>query len=263
MRTFVFLLGTAVLQLAAPASIMAADSDAPVSPTSHEERPAALDRTPQTGYAVSAFGSGSGSVGVSAGTGVSGGTGNASGREVQGSLTVFGAPVDRFTLLGTAERRGDGTYAPSAGVIFRVLGSRTLGWALGLGAKYRTEGFAKIDGEVELGAFASYARGRLRADANAVVGAGFEEGESDAELRLRVGLDVSPALRIGFDGQARYRVAGSRLLAGARHWDVLGGPQIGVSVGPTYASVTVGPSTVDVASGVGWTALASVGAVSW
>jgi hypothetical protein len=33
--------------------------------------------------------------------------------------------------------------------------------------------------------------------------------------------------------------------------------------GHVYGTITVGPSSVDVASGIGWTATASVGAVAW
>jgi hypothetical protein len=223
----------------------------------------ALDRTPQGAYAVSAFGTPSANIGVGAASGVQTGTGTGRGSEFQGGMTIFGAPIDRLTLFGTGERRFDGTYAPSAGIIVRLFGSRVEGWALSIGGKYKADGFADVGGETELGFFGSYARNGWHADANAVVGAGFEEKESDGEARFRLGYEVAPAVRVGIDGQARYRLAGSRTLAGGRHWDAVGGPQVGATFGHVYGTITVGPSSVDVASGIGWTATASVGAVAW
>jgi hypothetical protein len=227
------------------------------------ETGSALDRAPQGAYAVSAFGTPSANIGVGAASGVQTGTGTGRGSEFQGGMTIFGAPIDRLTLFGTGERRFDGTYAPSAGIIVRLFGSRVEGWALSIGGKYKADGFADVGGETELGFFGSYARNGWHADANAVVGAGFEEKESDGEARFRLGYEVAPSVRVGIDGQARYRLAGSRTLAGGRRWDAVGGPQVGVSFGPVYSTVTVGPSSVDVASGIGWTATASVGAVAW
>jgi hypothetical protein len=223
----------------------------------------ALDAIPQSTFAVSGFGTPSGIAGVSASSGLRTSAGVARDNEFIGGLSLFGSPIDRLTLFGTVENRLGGEYAPSIGLSYRLLGSRQDGWAIAAGLKYKTEGFAEIGGETELGVFGSYNRDGWFGDANAVVGAGIEERESDGEFRLRLGRQVVGPLRVGVDGQARYRLAGDKALAGARHWDAAGGVQVGVTGRYVYGQVTAGPSTMSVASGVGWVAIATVGAVTW
>lgn len=67
--------------------------------------------------------------------------------------------------------------------------------------RYVAEGFAELEGEVEAGFLASYAKRRLHLDANVIVSAGFEEGEADGELLVRFGYDVLAPLRLGAESR--------------------------------------------------------------
>jgi hypothetical protein len=77
------------------------------------------------------------------------------------------------------------------------------------------------------------------------------------------GYDVLQWLRLGFDGQFRYRLAGDKRLAGGRSWDAVAGPQLMASWDRFYLGAMAGPSTVDVASGTGGSAMMTAGGVSF
>jgi hypothetical protein len=198
----------------------------------------------------SAFGSRGGKIGAQGfGYGTAASTGGSGG----GGLTLYGSPVNRLTLLGTGERRADGTYAPSASLAVRILGSVEDGWALGAMGTYKAEGFSNLEGEIEVGALFSILRDRWHFDANAVAGGGLEETEEfDAEGKLRVGYDVVDWLRLGLDSRLRYRLRGPMKLPGGRDADVIAGAQAIASWSQFYAAIFAGPSTVDVASGTGF-----------
>jgi hypothetical protein len=238
------------------------------TPDSVENPPAphlldAREAAPQLGYATSAFGAPAQSLGASAGGGVQSEAASPNGRGWGASGTIFGSPIDRLTLIGAVERHADATSFPSAMAIFRLYGARADGFALAVSVRYKTEGFAEIGGETELGLLTSFVRGRWRGDLNAVVGAGFEEGEADFEAKARVGYDLFRVVRLGLDGQLRRRLAGDRALVGGRRFDFVAGPQLSVGLGRFYAALTAGPSTVDVATGIGFSASASFGAVAF
>jgi len=204
-------------------------------------------------FTHSAFGARAGKLGAhgfgSAQWAESGGAG-------RGGVTVYGSPFNRLTLLATGERRLDGRYGPTASLAYRVLGSVEQGWSVAAMGAYKAEGFAEIEGEIELGALFSMARDGWHLDVNGVAGGGLEESEEfDAETKVRGGYDATNWLRVGFDSRGRYRLRGPVLLAGDRKWDVIGGPQVTASWSRFYGSALVGATTVDVASGVG--------AVSW
>jgi hypothetical protein len=212
---------------------------------------------PVLAFTHSAFGSRSGKVGAH---GFGYGTGASSGSVGGGGLTVYGSPLNRLTLLATAERHADGTFAPHASLAYRVLGSIEDGWALAAMGTYKAEGFAEVEGEVELGALFSIMRDRWHFDLNAVAGGGFEASEElDAEAKLRLGYDVADWARLGVDGRARYRLRGDRELAGGRKADFIGGPQFTVSWSQFYGSALAGVSTVDISSKVGAAGWLTVG----
>jgi hypothetical protein len=185
--------------------------------------------------------------------------------EALGGGMLYGSPLERLLLVLTTERTFDGRWAPAGTVAFRFVGSNIQGYALSGLARYRTEGFSELGGEVEGGILFSLAQRGLHLDANLVFGGGVEEeeaGEADGELKLRAGYDVARWLRVGLDGQARKRLAGDALAPGGRTWDVVGGPQLLVSWQRFYASATFGPSTVGVAHDVRWAGLLAIGGVT-
>jgi hypothetical protein len=205
---------------------------------------------PVISLAHSAFGSRSGKVGAH---GFGYGTAASSGGSGGGGITLYGSPFNRLTLIGTGERRANGEFAPSASLAFRILGSVEDGWALGAMGTYKAEGFDNLEGEIEIGALFSILRDRWHFDINAVAGGGLEESEElDAEAKLRVGYDVVDWLRLGIDSRARYRLRGPVKLAGGRDGDIIAGAQVIASWSQFYAAILAGPSTVDVASGVGY-----------
>lgn len=252
MRTVRLVIATTLLV----PSLAFADSD-PGAPVPPPVAPHVI--APQPGFATTAFGLPSPSVGAAA-------FGSASSRAANsygGGGMVFGSPIDRLTLFGVGERRLDGRSAPSAMATFRFAGGAADGWALAGMARYKAEGFAEVEGEVELGLLGSFASRRSYGDVNLVVGRGFDESETDGELKLRVGYEPLSWLRTGVDGRARFRMGGGAKLPGDRSWDVVGGPQVLVGGARFYGAVTVGPTTVGVASGVGWSATLQVGGIAW
>src|SRR5262249_10974024 len=97
-------------------------------------------------------------------------------------------------------------------------------------------------------------------DLNAITGFGTgDDGEIDAEGRLRLGRDLGSLARVGVDGQARFRLAGDTKLPGGRTWDFAGGPQLLVGSGRFFGALTAGPATMGGVSNVGWTAVVSIG----
>jgi hypothetical protein len=188
-----------------------------------------------------------------------------------GGGSIFWAPVDRLTLIADGQRNIYGNFSPSAAVLFRALGDREAGWSLAALGKFKIDGFAsgpdhdEVESEVEIGALASFARAGWFVDANSIVGRGTgDDGEVDVEGRLRLGRDVTRTLRLGIDGQARDRVAGPRYLPNGRTWDFAAGAQAVLSVSNFFGSLTAGPTTMGLQSSkVGWTVLASFGAVSF
>lgn len=263
----------APLALALLAAAPSADADPHYWPTSPAETPApaaADDTTPRdvkvevpfVAYTQSAFGAHERTVGAQ-------GYGEAHGDPAQhgfgGGFVVYGSPVDRLTLIGTTERGLFHEWAPTGTVAFRIAGSVEQGWGLAALARYKMEGFDEAGGEIETGVMFSLSRSRAHLDVNAIGGTGTEEaegGEMDVEARVRAGYDVLPWMRLGLDGQARYRVHGDKALAGGRSGDFVGGPQAMIAFGRFYGAATAGPSTVDVASGIGWTGMLTLGAAS-
>ena len=252
--------------LTVTASARAQAYDTPVADRTNEapKRTIATE-TPAVAYAHSAFGVSSGTVG-GAGYGEANGVFQAARPSFGGGVRAWGAPIDRLTLFVDAERRDEASnrrFAPSASVQVRILGSRAAGWALSGLARYKADGFADLGGEVEFAVLGSYARRGWHLDGNVIVGAGFEEGESDGELLARVGFDVLPFLRLGGEGRVRYRLSGDASLPGGRAGDVYAGPQLLGYYDAFFAAVTAGPSTIGVTNDVGWFALASIGGAAF
>jgi hypothetical protein len=187
-----------------------------------------------------------------------------------GGVTAWGSPIDRLTLVADAPRDVYllGHFAPSIAAIARLFGRANEGWSLGALAKYKVEGFGTdpngdLESEIEGGLLLSYGEHRgFHFDLNAITGFGLtEEGEIDTEGRLRLGYDVASMVRVGIDGQGRWRLAGSKALPNGAWWDAAGGPQIVIGTGHFFGALTGGPATMGVTnSGVlGWTLVASLG----
>jgi len=221
-----------------------AQAEAPVVALTHSARaPATL------GYGASAFGSGT--------FALSGEVRNET--QLGGGLRLWGSPIESLVLLAEAQRRDNGELAPALALQVRFWQDER--WAFGALGRFKSEGFAEIEGELELGLLGSYDAGASHLDLNAVVGRGFDEAETDAELALRLGRDVFGWLRAGVESRLRYRLTGDALLPGGRKWDAIGGPQLSASFDHFFASLLTGPSSVGVVSGLGWESLLTFGGV--
>ncbi|MDB4993491.1 MAG: hypothetical protein JWM74_923 [Myxococcaceae bacterium] len=187
-----------------------------------------------------------------------------------GGISGWWSPIDRATLIGDASRNALGELTPSAAVVVRILGRPGDGWSLGGLAKMKLEGFGdearkEIEGELEGGLLTSYARGGWHLDLNAIAGAGLgDEGEADAEGRARLGHDLGSFTRLGFDTQARFRIAGDKRLPGDRTWDFAAGPEAVFAFGRMYGSLFTGAtsSTVPGVQRLGWLSVVSLGGVT-
>ncbi len=250
--------------LAAAGSAWATDYDTDMGNRLAPEAPAsrtAQDEAPVWAFTHSAKGTSAGHYGA-AGFGsstleLSGDLGGDN--QFGGGARVWGSPVEGLTLLAEGSRRDNGELAPSVTGQFRLLESGP--WSLGALGRYKAEGFAEVEGEVEAGLLGSLSANRLHLDMNLLAGRGFEEEETDGELLLRGGVDVLSALRLGFEGRARYRLVGEIELSGGKSWDAFGGPQITTNVESFFASVLTGPTTIGVVDGIGWGTILTVGGV--
>jgi len=269
MRTTSILVLTLAFSLLAPPEREArADSpgDAAI-PTAAPPRDAKTE-VPIAAYTYTATGAPAGTYGA-----YLYGTGLAASRQsatAGGGVTAWGSPVDRLTLVADVPRDVYllGHFAPSLAAIVRLAGKANEGWSLGAIGKYKVEGFGTapdgdFESEIEGGLLLSYGERRgLHLDVNAITGFGLtDDGEIDTEGRLRFGYDVAPMVRIGVDGQGRYRLAGSDKLPNGATWDAAGGPQVMVGSGHFFGALTGGPTTMGVTSSsvVGWTLVASLG----
>ena len=184
-----------------------------------------------------------------------------------GGVSVWGSPIDRLTLVGDAQRNFFGNFSPSAAAVLRLYGTPGNGFSLGVLGKFKVDGFAggpthdEVEAEIELGFLASYVRSGWHFDVNAIAGRGTgDDGETDAEGRLRIGKDLGQLVRLGVDGQTRVRLAGPKYLPNGQIWDFAAGPQILIGSRHFYGALTGGPATMGLLSpNVGWTVVASVG----
>jgi hypothetical protein len=187
-----------------------------------------------------------------------------------GGISGWWSPIDRATLIGDASRNALGELTPSAALVVRILGTPGDGWSLGGLGKMKLEGFGdeaakEVEGELEAGLLTSYARGGWHLDLNAIAGAGLgDDGEADVEGRVRLGHDLGSFTRLGFDSQARFRVAGDKRLAGDRTWDFAAGPEAVFAFGHLYGSLFTGAttSTVPGIQRLGWLSVVSLGGVT-
>jgi hypothetical protein len=190
---------------------------------------------------------------------------------VGGGGSVWGSPIDRLTIIVDGQRNLSRDFSPSATAIVRILGGGREGFTLGGLGKYKIDGFGKglegeeVESELEAGALLSYASAGWHLDANAIYGVGLgDEGEMDAEGRLRLGYDLGTWARVGFDSQARRRVAGPLTLPNRRSWDFAAGPQFFAYSGNFFGAFTTGPTTMGLVSDkVGYTALLSFGGTTF
>jgi hypothetical protein len=223
---------------------------------------------PNLAFAYTAHGVSAGTVGVQAY-----GLGIATTRSGQRSFlggggAIWASPIDRLTLIADGSRDFSGDFAPSLAGVVRIVGAPGDGFTLGVLGKFKVEGFAtgpdgEMESEIESGMLLSYARYGWHGDLNVVVGFGTgDDGEIDGEARLRLAHDLGDLVRVGLDSQARYRVAGTKSLLGGRSGDFVGGPQLLVGTSHFYGSVTAGPATMGVESGIGWTSIVSIGGIT-
>jgi len=220
---------------------------------------------PNVAFAYTAHGVSAGTIGVQA-YGLAVGAGGGGQRSfLGGGGTVWASPIDRLTLIADGSRDFSGNFAPSAAAIVRLLGAPGDGFTLGALGKFKVEGFAtgpdgEIESEIETGLLLSYAKYGWHGDLDAITGFGTgDDGEIDGEARLRLGRDVGRFVRVGLDGQARYRFAGTNALLGGRKGDFAAGPQLLVGTRNFYGSLTAGPATMGVESNLGWTSIVAIG----
>jgi hypothetical protein len=242
-------------------------------PPAHDAEPPAEARdakgeVPITAFTYSAYGAPARTIGAQGyGLGLAGPGQRAT---AGGGIMAWGSPIDRLTLVVDAPRNVYllDHFAPSAAAIVRILGKPGDGFSLGAIGKYKVEGFGTdkngdTESEIESGLLFSYVKSGFHADLNTLTGFGMtEEGEIDTEGRLRLGYDVTSLLRVGVDGQGRYRLAGSKRLLNGALWDFAGGPQVMIGTSHFFGALTGGPTTMGLtkSSVVGWTLVASLGA---
>lgn len=160
-----------------------------------------------------------------------------------GGVRLGVSPLDRVSAHVLLGRNASNQWSPSATVHLRALGSLSQGFALGILASYKAEGFSELGGEGEIGVTAGYRSTHVYLDMNSVVGKGLEaeeEGETDGELRLRAGYTFSRGLRSGVEGQVRRRFSGKQLAPNGRQWDSYAGPQIVGAAGTFVIAATGG-----------------------
>lgn len=260
-KKFLFLGPFAALLLAAgPALAADPPNDTPEpAPTTRDVK----TEIPNVAYAYTAHGASARTVGVMAyGLGL-GGRGQKA--ALGGGGAVWGSPIDRVTLIGDASRDAFGEFAPSATAIVRLLGTPGDGFTLGALGKFKVDGFARgpnkeMESEVEGGMLLSYAKYGWHMDLNAITGFGTgEDGEIDTEGRFRMNHEIGSYVRLGIDGQARYRLSGVNKLPGNRNGDFAAGPQVLVGSSHFFGSFTSGAATMGVVNQVGWTSILSIG----
>ncbi len=249
--------------VAAPSSATAARSEAErARPTSvAPSSPRALDEVPRIGVVESAFGSRARTVFV----GAEGLFSSNSSHSTQGGMLLGGSPLPRLTLYGMFGRDAEGRFSPSATAQYAFLGAEGAQHALAGLVQYKAEGFTEAGGELELGVLTGLHRSRWLLNVGAVAGFGLEEeeeGEVDAEGKLRVAYDVLDSVRVGILARFRERLAGERRLPGDRNWDFIGGPEVAGTFGPFMLSASGGPTTFGVADGVGAYGMLTLAAVS-
>ncbi len=218
---------------------------------------------PNAAYAYTASGVSARTVGVMAyGLGL-GGRGQKA--TLGGGGAVWGSPIDRLTLIGDGSRNVVGNFAPSATAIVRLLGTPGDGFTLGALGKFKVEGFGtgpggETESEIESGLLLSYAKYGWNMDLNAITGFGTgDDGEIDTEGRLRLNHSIGNLVRLGIDGQARYRAAGAKKLPGNRNGDFAIGPQVIVGSSNFFGAFTTGAATMGIVNQVGWTSILSIG----
>jgi hypothetical protein len=181
-----------------------------------------------------------------------------------GGVRVWGSPLDRLVFVFDAQRREENDqFAPTLTGQVRLLGSTSDGYALSLLGRYKTVGFADLEGEVEGGALFSMARAGFHLDTNVLGGGDFDGGESDGELLARGGYDVRSFLRVGLEGRGRYRLSGSHPLRGNRRYDAFAGAQAMAFADHYFAALTAGPSTVGIVDKLGWSVILNAGGVAF
>ena len=225
----------------------------------------AINETPIVAYTYAAGGSSAGTLGAQAyGTGL---TGNRK-ATLGGGATVWGAPIARLTVVGDFARDVFGNFAPSVAAIVPILGNRAEGLSLGALGKFKVEGFAvgpnqEVESEVEAGLLLSYAKLGWHVDVDAITGFGLgDDGEIDSEARLRAGYDVTRILRLGIDGQGRWRLNGTTRLPGNRNGDFVLGAQTVLGSRHFFGAITAGPSSMGITDGnrsVGFSGLLTIG----
>lgn len=184
-----------------------------------------------------------------------------------GGATVWGAPLERLTLVGDAQKNIYGNFSPSIAAIVPLLGERHHGWSLGGLGKFKVNGFAsgpekdEIESELELGALISFAESGFGLDLNVIGGRGLgDDGETDTEMRLRLGHTLGELVWLGLDAQGRLRLSGPRTLPNGRSWDFAAGPQLLVGSGSFFAVLTAGPATMGLLSkDIGFTSVLGIG----
>jgi hypothetical protein len=256
----VTLLATAALALTTQVARADGPKDTEVAPVTRD----AKSEAPIVAYAYTAHGASASSVGAQAyGLGLA-----APGQKglVGGGVTAWGSPIDRLTLVADGSRDVFGNFAPSAAAIVRLLGRAGSGWSLGALGKFKVDGFdtgpgGETEAEMEGGILLSYAGHDWHFDLNAITGFGLgDDGEIDSEGRVRFGYDLGSLVRLGMDGQARYRLSGDKRLPGNRNGDFALGPQVLVGSSHFFGAFTAGPATMGVVNkDVGWTAVVSLG----
>jgi hypothetical protein len=190
----------------------------------------------------------------------------AGGLGATGGFRAWGTLLDRVVAQAEVGNDAKSRFVPSVALAARVLGNRKIGWAAGVLARYRTEGFSTIEGEIEGGLLGSYAKNRLHLDAGLIVGVGIEEEEADGEALLRFGYDLSPAFRLGLESRVRRELAEEEELGRSKEgeeWDAFAGAQATLAFDQFFGCLTAGPQKTRVSEDAAWMAQLTLGGVAF
>jgi hypothetical protein len=149
------------------------------------------------------------------------------------SAIVEGAILRRVAIRVGTEYSQESQPSFNAGVRINFIEQERFGINLGGMALYKNTGFSG-NGELEMALLISRRWNDVSLVGNFVYGQGLVVGgaERDVEGKLALLYDVKQRIHLGLDNRARWNIGTYRAIATPITFDYIGGPLVGVDVGP-------------------------------